>query len=152
MVSGVAQALAIDWVTAAVCEVTVTSLVTAGSPPASLTVTHTSTLITWRHVAVASAWTFQPPVAPTALTAACKLVAAGANGSPAVALTRFGASRRPPALVAGAVSVDGVAVPVSATPASILAQRTPAAGVAGALTCDRVTVAVWVARTHLSTV
>lgn len=71
LVPQVAQALRVGWVTAAVFEVTVTSPVTAGSPPAFLAVTHTGTLITCRQVAVASDGTFHTPVAPLAVTPAC---------------------------------------------------------------------------------
>lgn len=70
LVPCVAQALPVGRVTAAVCKVTVTSPVTAGSPPACLTIAHTGALITRRQVAVATDRTFQPPVAPMALAPA----------------------------------------------------------------------------------
>lgn len=71
LVPCVAQALPVGRVTAAVCEVTVTSPITAGSPPARLAIAHTCALITRRQVAVAADGTFQPPVAPEALATAC---------------------------------------------------------------------------------
>lgn len=152
MVPRVAQALPAGYVAHAVCEVTVAASVTAGSPPAGLALTHTSALIARRQVAVASDGTFQPPVTSLALTPACELFAAGARSAAADALARLGAGWRPPALIAGAVAVDGVAVAVAGALAGVLAQGTPAVGVAGALTGDGVTPAVWVTPTHLATV
>ena len=134
------------------CEVTVTPPVTAGSPPARLTRTHTRPLVAQRQVAVALDWAFEPPVTSVALAAACELVAPGAHRAGADALARLGAGRRPPAFVAGAVPVARVAVAMAGALAGVLAQRTPAVGVAGALTCDGVTSAVGVAPTHLATV
>lgn len=147
-----AQALPAGRVTAAVGEVTVTSPITAGSPPAGLALTHTGTLVALRQVAVARGKTFEAPVALEALTAARQLLAAGARRAPADALTRLGAGRRPPAPVAGAVSVDGVALAVPGALARVLAQRAPAVGVAGAFTSGRVAAAVRVTLTHLPTV
>lgn len=46
IVPWVTHTLPVCWVAAAVCEVTVTSPVTAGSPPAWFTLTHTGTLVT----------------------------------------------------------------------------------------------------------
>lgn len=152
LVPRLAQALSSVRVTGAVCEVTVTPPVTAGPPPACLTLTHTCSLITLGQVAVASDGTFQPPVAPVALTPACQLVAAGARRPRAAALARLGAGGRPPALVTGAVPVDGVAVAVPDALAGGLAERAPAVGVAGALSGDGVTAAVREALTHLATV
>jgi len=134
-----------------VCEVTVTFLVTAGTPRAFHALTHTGTLITRRLVAVTVVGTFHPPVAPAALTPACLLVTVGAVRPPR-AQAWLGAGRRPPAFLTGAVSVDGVAVAMSGALTGVLAERTPAVGVAGALTSDRMTTAIWVARTHLTTV
>lgn len=147
-----AHTLPIGLVTVAVCEVTVTPPVTAGSPPLWLTLTHTSALITLRPVTLTDARTFQPPVAPVALTPTRKLVTAGAHGSSTVALTGFGAGGRPPALFTGAVPIDWVTVAVPSTLTGELAQRTPAVLVAGALTGGRVTAAVWVARAHLAAI
>lgn len=152
LVPRVAQALAGGRVTAAVCEVTITSPVAAGPPPACLALTHTSPLVARRQVAVTSDGTFQPPVAPLALAPACQLVTAGAHRAPSDALARLGAGRRPPALIAGAVSVHGVAVAVAGALAGVLAQWAPAVGVAGALASDRMTATVWVALAHLATV
>lgn len=152
LVSQVAHTLPADWVTATVFEITVTPSVTGGSPPAFSAFTHAGSLITWRHVAVASARTFQPPVAPVALTPTSQLVAANPHRCSTGTLAWLGAAWRVPALVAGTVSVNGVAVTVPATLAGILAQRTPAVGVAGALPRDGVTATVWVALTHLVTV
>lgn len=91
-------------------------------------------------------------MAPVALTPTRYLVAAGAHGSAVAALARLGAGWRPPALITGAVPVDGVAVAVPGALAGVLAQRAPAVGVAGALTSGEVTAAVWMALTHLATV
>lgn len=87
-----------------------------------------------------------------ALTPAGQLFAALTHGPGAVALAPLGAGRRPPAVVAGAVPVDGVAAVVPGTLTVELAQRTPAVGVAGALASDGVAAAVRVARTHLAAV
>lgn len=86
-----AQALPFDRVTAAVCEVTVTPPVAAGSPPACLALTHTGALIALRQVAVARDGTLQPPVALAARAPACQLVAAGPQGSTADTLARLDA-------------------------------------------------------------
>ena len=152
LVSQVAHTLPTDRVTAAVCEITIAPSVTGGSPPAFSAFTDTGSLITRRQVAVASAGTFLSPVAPVALTLTSQLVAAKAQRCSTDTLAWLGAAWRVPALVACAVSVNGVAATVPATLAGILAQRTPAVGVAGALPCDGITAAVWVALTHLATV
>lgn len=73
-----AQALTGGRVTAAVCEVTVTLPVTAGSPRPCFTLTLTSPLITWRLVAVAPEGTFHPPESTAAVTLACELITAEA--------------------------------------------------------------------------
>lgn len=91
-------------------------------------------------------------MASLALTSASQLVAAQTHGPPADTLTRFGAGRVPPALVAGAVSVDGVAAAVPGALAGVLAERTPAVGVARALPSGRVTPTMWVAPTRLAAV
>lgn len=87
-----------------------------------------------------------------ALAPACQLVTVGAHGAPGDALARLGTGWRPPALVTGAVSADGVALTVAGTFAGVLAQLTPAIGVAGALASDGVTATMWVALAHLATV
>lgn len=152
LVPGVTQAPPAGRVTAAVCEVTVTSPVTAGSPPARLAVAHAGSLVTLRQVAVARVDAFHPPEALVALTVAPQLVAGGAHGSPDDALARFGAGRHPPALLARAVPVDRMAVAVPGAFATELALRTPPVAVAGALARGGVTATVWVAVTHLATV
>lgn len=147
-----AQALPAGRVATAVFEVAVASAVTVRPPPLRQAVTHSGALITRRQVAVARHRAFKPPVAPAALTPTGHLVTASAHRPHADTLARPGAGRRPPALIAGAVAMDGVALSVPGTLAGVLAQRTPAVRVAGALTCDRVAAAVGVALTHPATV
>ena len=151
-VAGVAQAEPAAGVTAAVLEVTVASSVAAGPPPAGLALAHPGALVTRGQVAAARQGTLEAPVASPALTSAGQLVAAQTHGPPADALTRFGAGRVPPALVAGAVSVHGVAAAVPGALAGVLAERTPAVGVARALTGDRVAATMRVAATRLAAV
>lgn len=126
--------------------------VTAGPPPARLALTRSSTLVARGQGAAASNGTLLAPVASLALTSASQLVAAQTHGAPADTLARFGAGRVPPALLAGAVSVDGVAAAVPGALAGVLAERTPAVGVARALTGDVVAPTVWVAPTRLAAV
>lgn len=147
-----AQALTGGGVTAAVCEVTVTLPVTAGSPRPCFTLTLTSPLITWRLVAAASERTFHPPESTAAVTLACELITAGAYRSLREALARFEAGGGPPACIAGAIPIYGVAVAVASALAGILAERSPAGRIAGALASFRMTAAVWEAVTRLTTV
>lgn len=151
LIPWVAQTQATGRVTAAVFKVTVTVPVAARPPPARLTLTHTA-LIAGRQVAAAVEEALQPPVTSVTLTPACELVAGGAHRAPGDAVARLGAGWRPPAIVAGAVPVNLVALGVAGALTGVLAQWTPAIEVASALTCDRVAATVWVALTHLATV
>lgn len=150
LVARVAQTLPAAWVTAAVGQVTVTPAVTGGSPPPWLTLTGACPLVTGQQEAVTGEGTLQPRVSSLAPTP--RLLTAGAHGGPAGALARLGAGGRPPALVAGAVTVHWVAVAVAGALAGVLTQGAPAVGVAGAFTCDGVAAAVGVTATHLTTV
>lgn len=85
-----AQTRPTHYVTAAVFEVTFTTLVTAGSPHARLALAHTIALITRGLVTVARVCTSHPPVPLVALTLACLLVTAGAYRPTDVTLARFG--------------------------------------------------------------
>lgn len=87
-----------------------------------------------------------------ALTGSCYLVTAGPYGPPHVTLAQLVASYHPPAFLAGAVSMNGVAAAVSGAPAGVLAQWTPASGVADALASDSMAVSMGVALTHLTAV
>lgn len=91
-------------------------------------------------------------MAVPALTPAGQLFTALTHGPGAVALAPLAAGRHPPAVVAGAVPVDGMAAAAPGTLTGELAQRTPAVVVAGALASDGVAAAVRVARTHLAAV
>lgn len=152
LVPRVAQAEPAAGLTAAVAEVAAAAVVTAGPPQARLALTHSGALVARRHGAVARKGTLEPPVASVALASASQLVAAQPHGAPADALTGLGAGGVPPALVAGAVSVHGVAAAAPGALAGVAAERTPAVGVAGALTGDRVAPPVWVAPTRLAAV
>lgn len=152
LVPRVAHAEPTAGVTAAVPEVTVASAVTAGPPPARLALTHPTPLVTRRQVAAARMGALQAPVAPLALTSAGQLVAAHPHRPPADTLARFGAGGVPPALVAGAVPVDGVAAAVPGALAGVLAEGTPAVGIARALARGRVAPAMWVAPARLAAV
>lgn len=139
-------------VTAAVLEVAGATPVATGPPPAGLALAGASALVARRPVAAAGGGTLQAPVAPQALTPASQLVAARPRGPPADTLTGFGAGGVPPALLAGAIPVDGVAAAVPGALAGVLAERPPAVGVAGAIPCGRVAPTMWVAPTHLAAV
>lgn len=134
----VAPAEASVGVTAAVPEVAGATPVATGPPPAGLALARTSALVARRQVAAAGDGALQAPVAPQALTPASQLVAARPRGPPADTLTGFGAGGVPPALLAGAIPVDGVAAAVPGALAGVLAERPPAVGVAVAIPCGRV--------------
>lgn len=151
-VARVAQAHAAERVAAAVLQVTVAPHAAAVAPPARLALAQTGARVAPRQVTLAGRATRPAPVVPPARAAAAQLVAADAQRAGGSALAPLGAGGRPPALLAAAVAVDGVAAAVPAALAGVLAQRPPAVGVAGALAGERVAAAVRVARARLAAV
>lgn len=147
-----AQARAAVRVTAAVRQVAVAPHAAAFPPPARLALAQAGARVAPRHVTVAGGATGHAPVVPPARAAAGQLVAAETHRAGGDALAPLGAGGRPPALLAAAVAVDGVAAAVPAALAGVLAQRPPAVGVAGALAGERVAAAVRMARAHLAAV
>lgn len=79
LVARMAQTKPSGGVTSAVSDVAVTAAVAAGPPPAVLALTHTSALITGRHVAVTGQSALQAPEALVALAATRDLLTAGAH-------------------------------------------------------------------------
>lgn len=120
-------------VAAAVCQVAVATHAAAIAPPARLALAKAVERVTPRHVTVAGRATRPAPVVSPTGAAAGLLVAAGTQRARGGALAPLGTGVRPPALLAAAVAVDGVAAAVPAAFAGVLAQRPPAVGVAGAL-------------------
>lgn len=136
-------------VTVRMAEITNAAAITGRTPPAMLALTGPCVLLARGHIAVASQ---AAPLAPEAFVtqaASCGLVT---SGSGKVALTGFGASGRPPALLTGAVAIDRVTFPMTSTFAAVLAQVAPAVGQARAHTSDWVTEPMRVTGTDLSTI
>lgn len=148
-VTRVAQTGASLQVTVGMVEITITTAVTGWTPPAVQTLTLPCALQAGGHVAVASQAALLAPVALVTQAAACGLVTGGCSE---VALTDFGASGCPPALLTSAVAIDRVTFPMTCTFAAVLAQVAPAVRQARALTCDWVTEPMRVTGTKLTTI
>lgn len=148
-VTRVAQTGASLQVTVGMAEITITTAVTGRTPPATNALTDPCALLARGHVAVASQAALLAPVALITQAAACGLVTGGCAG---VALTGFGASGRPPALLTGAVAVERVTFPMTYTFAAVLAQVAPAVRQARALTRNWVTEPMRVTGAKLTTI
>lgn len=136
-------------VTVGMAEITNATAITGRTPPAMLTLTGPCALLARGHIAVASQAALLAPVAFITQAVSRGLVTCGCGK---FALTGFGASGRPPALLTGAVAIDRVTFPMTSTFAAVLAQAAPAVGQARALTSDWVTEPMRVTGTELSTI
>lgn len=148
-VTRVAETVSSLQVTVGMAEITNATAVTGWTPPAMQALTDLCVLLARGHIAVAFQAALLAPVAAVTQAASCGLVT---SGFAKLALTGFGASRCPPALLACAVAIDRVAFPMTSTIAAVLAQVAPAVRQARAHTSDWVTEPMRVTGTELSTI